>query len=94
MGKNEEAIAQYKTYLTAYPEDANAYRNLGIVYKKLDNNELALLNLEKSLVFFIFTASYITSFSLVFFIISEHLKKFPFSNCFVKSFLDTTWIKP
>ena len=48
MGKNEEAIAQYKTYLTAYPEDANAYRNLGIVYKKLDNNELALLNLEKS----------------------------------------------
>ena len=48
MGKNEEAIAQYKTYLTAFPEDANAYRNLGIVYKKIDNNELALLNLEKS----------------------------------------------
>ena len=43
-----EAIEQYKLYLTAFPNDANAYRNLGLVYKSIDNNELALLNFEKS----------------------------------------------
>ena len=48
MGKCNEAVEQYKEYLTAFPEDANAYRNLGLVYKKLDNNELALFNFEKS----------------------------------------------
>ena len=48
MNKNEEAIEQYKQYLTAFPEDANAYRNLGLVYKKLENNDLALFNFEKS----------------------------------------------
>ena len=48
MGKNEEAIEQYKEYLAAFPDDADAYRNLGLVYKKLDNNELALFNFEKS----------------------------------------------
>ena len=48
MNKNEEAIEQYKEYITAYPDDADAYRNLGLVYKKLDNNDLALFNLEKS----------------------------------------------
>ncbi len=48
MGKYDAAIEQYKEYLSAYPDDANAYRNLGLVYKKLDNNELALFNFEKS----------------------------------------------
>ncbi len=48
MDKKEESIEQYKQYLTAYPDDANAYRNLGLVYKKLGNNELALFNFEKS----------------------------------------------
>ena len=33
MNKNEEAIEQYKEYLTAFPDDADAYRNLGLVYK-------------------------------------------------------------
>ena len=48
LGRYEEAIECYKQYITAFPDDANAYRNLGLVYKKLDNNELALFNFEKS----------------------------------------------
>ena len=48
MDKDEEAISQYKEYLAAYPNDADAYRNLGLVYKKTRNNELALFNFEKS----------------------------------------------
>ena len=48
LNRNEEAIEQYKQYLVAFPEDASAYRNLGLVYKKLGNNDLALFNFEKS----------------------------------------------
>ena len=44
----EKAIEAYKEYITAYPDDASAYKNLGLVYKKIDNNELALFNFEKS----------------------------------------------
>ena len=48
MDKTDSALEQYKEYLKAYPDDANAYRNLGLVYKKTGNVELALFNLEKS----------------------------------------------
>ena len=48
LDKNDEAIEQYKQYLVVFPEDANAYRNLGLVYKKIGNNDLALFNFEKS----------------------------------------------
>ena len=48
MEKYDLAIEQYKLYIEAYPEDADAYRNLALVYKKMDNIELALFNLEKS----------------------------------------------
>lgn len=48
LDRNEDAIEQYKLYLAAFPDDANAYRNLGLVYKKLGNNDLALFNFEKS----------------------------------------------
>lgn len=48
MGNYAEAIELYKQYSTAFPNDANAYRNLGLVYKTLDNIDLALLNFEKS----------------------------------------------
>ena len=48
MGQNDKAIELYKEYIIAFPDDANAYKNLGIVYKKLGNNDLALFNLEKS----------------------------------------------
>ena len=41
-------MARLKEYLKAYPNDANAYRNLGFVYKKISNNDLALFNFEKS----------------------------------------------
>ena len=48
MDRNLDAIEQYKEYLKAFPEDADAYRNLGLVYKKIDNTDLALFNFEKS----------------------------------------------
>ena len=48
MQSYDEAVEQYKQYLTAFPDDANAYRNLGLVYKKMNNNDLALFNFEKS----------------------------------------------
>lgn len=48
MGKNSEAIEQYKTYLKAFPNDANAYKNLGLVYKRQNDIDLALFNIEKA----------------------------------------------
>ena len=48
MEQYPDAIEQYKTYLKAFPNDANAYKNLGLVYKKQNDIELALFNLEKS----------------------------------------------
>lgn len=48
MGLNEDAVIAYKEYTEAFPDDANAFKNLGLVYKALNKNELALLNLEKS----------------------------------------------
>ena len=48
MGKNTEAIEEYKTYLKAFPNDANAYKNLGLVYKRQGEIDLALFNVEKA----------------------------------------------
>lgn len=48
VGAYKDAQEQYKIYLKAFPDDAVAYRNLGIVYKNDNNKELALFNLEKS----------------------------------------------
>lgn len=48
MGKYDEAINEYKTYIKAFPNDANAYKNLGIVYKKQNDIDLALFNIEKA----------------------------------------------
>ena len=48
MEQYPDAIEQYKTYLKAFPNDANAYKNLGLVYKKQNDMELALFNIEKS----------------------------------------------
>ena len=48
MGKNTEAVEEYKTYIKAFPNDANAYKNLGIVYKKQNEMDLALFNIEKA----------------------------------------------
>lgn len=49
MNQNTEAIAQYNLYIAKYPENYLAYKNLGIVYKKLNNPQMAITNLEKSL---------------------------------------------
>jgi len=48
LERYDEAITQYNDYLAVFTEDADAYRNLGLVYKKLDKQDLALLNFEKS----------------------------------------------
>lgn len=48
MNKTSEAIEQYKEYIKAFPNDSDAYKNLGLVYKKDGNMDLALFNLEKS----------------------------------------------
>lgn len=39
MGKNDEAIEQYKLYISAFPKDAKVYKNAALVYKR--NNDLA-----------------------------------------------------
>lgn len=48
MERYEDAITAYKQYVEAFPEDANAYKNLGLVYKNVGKNDLALLSLEKA----------------------------------------------
>lgn len=48
IGQYEDAIVAYKEYIEAFPQDANAYKNLGIVYKDAGKDDLALLNLEKA----------------------------------------------
>ena len=48
MEKNTDAIEEYKKYIKAFPNDANAYKNLGLVYKRQNDIELALFNLEKA----------------------------------------------
>ena len=48
MDKLNDAIEQYKIYLKAFPNDSNAYKNLGIVYQKQNELDLALFNIEKA----------------------------------------------
>ena len=48
MDRCPDAIEQYKLYLKAFPNDAGAYKNLGLVYKKQNESELALFNIEKA----------------------------------------------
>ena len=49
MGQNEAAIENYKIYITNYPEDARAYQNIGIVYKRLNQLDNTIANYEKAL---------------------------------------------
>ncbi len=49
MGKNKEAIEQYQKYIVSYPKDGNAYRNLGIVYKRENDLVNATENFKKAL---------------------------------------------
>ena len=48
MGMNEDAVIAYKEYTEVFPDDANAFKNLGLVYRALEKRDLALLSLEKS----------------------------------------------
>ena len=48
MDKDNDAIEEYKIYIKAFPNDANAYKNLGLVYKKQNEMDLALFNIEKA----------------------------------------------
>ena len=47
MGKTDEAIAAYQDYIKAYPNDKNAYMNLGILYQKNNNPNYAISVLQK-----------------------------------------------
>ena len=49
MGKDEAAIENYKIYIQNYPNDANAYKNIGIVYKRLNQLDNTIVNYEKAL---------------------------------------------
>ncbi|MBQ8168721.1 tetratricopeptide repeat protein [bacterium] len=49
MGKNDEAVTQYNLYIKNYPSDARAYKNVAIVYKRMNNIDSAITNYEKVL---------------------------------------------
>lgn len=46
--KDDEAIKQYNEYIKSYPKDPEGYINLGALYKRLDNVDLATDNFEKA----------------------------------------------
>ena len=46
--KDQEAIKQYNDYIKAYPKDADGYVNLGALYKRINNTDLAIENFEKA----------------------------------------------
>ncbi len=47
MNKDDLAIEQYKQYIAAYPENPNAYANLGAIYDRQNNTDLAVYNYVK-----------------------------------------------
>lgn len=49
MGKNESAIASYKIYIAHYPEDARAYQNIGVAYRRVNDIDNAIKNYAKAL---------------------------------------------
>ena len=49
MGQEEAAIENYKIYIANYPDDARAYQNIGVVYKRLNNLDETIANYEKAL---------------------------------------------
>lgn len=48
QSKDSEAILQYNNYIKAYPNDADGYINLGALYKRTENFDLAIENFEKA----------------------------------------------
>lgn len=49
MGKEEASIENYKIYIENYPQDARAYQNIAIVYKRLLKTDDAITNFQKAL---------------------------------------------
>jgi tetratricopeptide (TPR) repeat protein len=49
MGQDEAAVENYKIYIANYPDDARAYQNIGIVYKRLNQLDNTIANYEKAL---------------------------------------------
>ncbi len=45
--KNDEAIRAYQEYIKVYPEDSNAYLNLGILYQNINNPQYAIAVLQE-----------------------------------------------
>lgn len=49
MGKDTAALENYKIYIKNFPQDARAYQNIGIVYKRLNMIDDTIANYEKAL---------------------------------------------
>lgn len=49
MGNDEAAVENYKIYIKNYPNDARAYQNVGIVYKRLNKIDETIANYTKAL---------------------------------------------
>lgn len=49
MGQDEAAIENYKIYITNYPNDARAYQNIGVVYKRMNKLDDTIANYEKAI---------------------------------------------
>src|SRR5574344_388354 len=47
MNRNDLAISEYKKYLAVFPDNAQAYCNLALVYKRGGNVDLAIINFAK-----------------------------------------------
>ena len=48
MGQDEAAVENYKIYIANYPDDARAYQNIGIVYKRLNQLDNTIANYENA----------------------------------------------
>ena len=48
QGKDKEAIKQYNSYIETFPNDADGYINLGALYKRINNTDMALTYFEKA----------------------------------------------
>ena len=49
MGKDQSAIANYKIYVANYPNDARGYQNIGVVYRRVNDVDNAIVNYKKAL---------------------------------------------
>ena len=49
MGKNEQAIEQYKIYTENFPDDVRGFKNLAILYEREKKYDLAIAEFTKAI---------------------------------------------